>query len=101
MLAVTMPCNGSKEDEEDAEEVSKKFGVNVLKVDLGNSFNQIKKEINISLGELDLNKEALINIKPRLRMLTLYSIAQTYGYLVAGTGNLSEAMVRLYNKMGR
>lgn len=101
MLAVTMPCNSVPQDEKDAEEVSKRFGVQTLKVELGDSFNQFKKEINISLGEDDLSKEALINIKPRLRMTTLYAIAQTYGYLVIGTGNLSEAMVRLYNKMGR
>lgn len=92
-----MPCNSIKEDENDAEEVSKKFGVQALKVDLGGSFRELKKEINISLGENDLSKEALINIKPRLRMMTLYSIAQTYGYLVVGTGNLSEAMVRIHN----
>lgn len=97
VLAVTMPCNSIKEDENDAEEVSKKFGVQALKVDLGGSFRELKKEINISLGENDLSKEALINIKPRLRMMTLYSIAQTYGYLVVGTGNLSEAMVRIHN----
>lgn len=96
-----MPCNSAPQDEKDAEEVSKRFGVQTLKVELGDSFNQFKKEINISLGEDDLSKEALINIKPRLRMTTLYAIAQTYGYLVIGTGNLSEAMVRLYNKMGR
>jgi len=53
-----------------------------------------------NLEDIDLGDEALINMKPRLRMLTLYSIAQTLGYLVIGTGNLSESMVRIYNKMG-
>lgn len=101
VTAVIMPCNSILKDEKDAEEVAKTFGVNQIKLDLSTSFNTLKKEINISLGETDISGEALINIKPRLRMTSLYAIAQTYGYLVIGTGNLSESMVRLYYKMGR
>ena len=97
VLAVSMPCESVSSDEKDAKEVVTRFKVKSLNVDLSNSFKLFKKEINISLGENDLNKEALINIKPRLRMTTLYAIAQTFGYLVIGTGNLCEAMVRVYN----
>lgn len=101
VITVAMPCNSAKSDEKDAELVAKRFDVEIIKLDLSDSFNQFKKEINISLGERDLSKEALINIKPRLRMSALYAIAQTLGYLVIGTGNLCERMVRIYNKMGR
>ena len=101
VLSVIMPCNSILKDEKDAEEVAKTFGVNTIKLDLTTSFNTLKREINISLGETDLSADALINIKPRLRMTSLYAIAQTYNYLVIGTGNLSESMVRLHNKMGR
>ena len=48
----------------------------------------------------EITKEAQINIKPRLRMVTLYAIAQTLGYLVIGTGNLCEAMVGYTTKWG-
>lgn len=101
VISVIMPCNSILKDEKDAEEVSKTFRVNQIKLDLSTSFNTLKKEINISLGETDISGEALINIKPRLRMTSLYAIAQTFGYLVIGTGNLSESMVRIYYKMGR
>lgn len=101
VLAVQMPCNSNKSDFEDAELVTKKFSIKSITIDLTSTFNLLKKEIDISLGENNLSKEALINLKPRLRMTTLYSIAQTFGYLVIGTGNLSEAMVRIYYKMGR
>lgn len=101
VVGVAMPCGSKATDLKDAELVSNKFNVKNLSIDLSNNFSSFKKEINISLGEIDLSNEALINIKPRLRMTALYGIAQTLGYLVIGTGNLSEAMVRLYYKVGR
>ena len=47
-----------------------------------------------------MSEEAKINIKTRLRMTTLYAIAQNYNYLVMGTGNLCEAMVGYTTKWG-
>ncbi len=95
-----MPCNSLNKDLEDAKLVADNFGVKQMSVDLSSGFETLKKDINENLEDIDLGDEALINMKPRLRMLTLYSIAQTLGYLVIGTGNLSESMVRIYNKMG-
>ena len=100
VLAVSMPCNSVKSDFEDAKLVIDTFKVKSINVDLTTTFDTIENSINTSFKE-QLSKEAKINIKPRLRMTTIYSIAQTLGYLVIGTGNLSEAMVRLYDKMGR
>ena len=40
------------------------------------------------------------NIKPRLRMTTLYFIANSLNYLVAGTGNRSEITLGYYTKYG-
>lgn len=101
VLAITMPCTSSKIDLEDAVSVIKRFGVNSLNIDLEDSFNVLKDNINSELSGCNLSEEALINIKPRLRMTTLYAIAQSLNYLVIGTGNLCEAMVRIYYKMGR
>lgn len=72
------------------------FGVSTLKIDLSSAYKELEDTINSNLNR-NLSKEATINIKPRLRMTTLYGIAQTLGYLVIGTGNLCEAMVRIYN----
>ncbi len=99
VLSVFMPCFSSKNDFEDAKLVSECFKVQLLKVDLSNSFMEMEKEINNQIkGELI--KESTINMKPRLRMTTLYAIAQTLGYLVIGTGNLCEAMVGYTTKWG-
>ena len=56
------------------------------------TYEKLEQELNTKIGK-KLGEEAKINIKPRLRMTTLYAIAQNYNYLVMGTGNLCEAMV--------
>lgn len=99
VLAVSMPCYSSENDLQDAELVAKTFGVKSIKIDLSNTYQELESQINKQIEE-KLNKEATINAKPRLRMTTLYAIAQTYGYLVIGTGNLCEAMVGYTTKWG-
>jgi NAD+ synthase len=42
----------------------------------------------------------LANIKPRLRMTTLYYYAQKLSYLVAGTGNRAEMKIGYFTKYG-
>ncbi len=99
VIAVSMPCHSISHDFEDAKLVADTFGVKFLKVDLTNTYNEMEKEIQFAMGE-ELSKEATINMKPRLRMTTLYGIAQSLGYLVIGTGNLCEAMVGYTTKWG-
>lgn len=99
VLAVSMPCNSQNSDFEDAELVAKTFDVRNIKVDLSNTYNTMEEEINLKLDQ-NLSKESKINIKPRLRMTTLYGIAQSLGYLVIGTGNLCEAMIGYTTKWG-
>lgn len=48
-----------------------------------------------SLGRL-----AIGNAKARLRMMALYSVAQSRGGLVLGTGNATEAALGYYTKHG-
>lgn len=99
VLAVSIPCFSNEQDLEDANLVAKTFGVEHLTVDLTNCYQEMEQEINSQLHK-KLSKEATINSKPRLRMTTLYAIAQTFGYLVIGTGNLCEAMVGYTTKWG-
>ena len=99
VLSVAMPCFSKQTDLEDAKLVAEAFEVPILKVDLSNTYQEMENEINCQIPQ-SLTQEAIINIKPRLRMTTLYSIAQTLGYLVIGTGNLCEAMVGYTTKWG-
>lgn len=94
-----MPCNSISSDFDDAKLVADTFDVKFIKVDLKDTLNTLENSINVDF-ENNITREAEINIKPRLRMTTLYAVAQTLGYLVIGTGNLSEAMVGYTTKWG-
>lgn len=100
VLAVAMPCNSISADLEDAKLVAETFDVPFIEVNLTDTYNQLEMSINSSLKDTELNKEAKVNIKPRLRMTTLYGIAQSLGYLVIGTGNLCENLVGYTTKWG-
>lgn len=102
VFTIAMPCNSIKEDLEDAKLVSKTFDVPFLELDITNTYNELENAINSKLEELDTNlsSESKVNIKPRLRMTSLYGIAQTLGCLVLGTGNLCERMVGYTTKWG-
>lgn len=100
VCTIAMPCNSINADLEDARLVAKTFDVPFLEVNLSNTYNELENTINSSLTNMELNKDSQINIKPRLRMTTLYAIAQTLGYLVIGTGNLCESMVGYTTKWG-
>lgn len=103
VLTVSMPCQSIELDYDDAKAVSDAFDVPFIKVDLTECYLKFEQEVNNKLKSViedDLSRESTINVKPRLRMTTLYSIAQTMNYLVIGTGNLCEAMVGYTTKWG-
>lgn len=103
VLTVAMPCNSNISDMEDAKLVADTFEVKLLNIDLTSTYLEMEKTIEKRMdliGISSLSGEAKINIKPRLRMTTLYGIAQTLGYLVIGTGNLCEQMVGYTTKWG-
>lgn len=94
-LAIMMPINSNVNDEYDAKLVIEKFGLNAIKVDLSKTYEEM-----ISVMEKGDNSMAYANIKPRLRMTTLYYHAQLKNYLVLGTGNKSEFLVGYFTKYG-
>lgn len=97
VLTVAMPCQSTVEDRNDANLVANAFGVEVLELNLSIVYEILEKIIE---EQVNLREEAKVNIKPRLRMTTLYGIAQSKGYVVMGTGNLCEAMVGYTTKWG-
>ena len=50
--------------------------------------------------EFQVSPKSRTNIPPRLRMTVLYAIAQSIGYRVCGTGNLSEHYIGWFTKWG-
>ena len=99
VLAVAMPCSSIQKDLEDAKLVASTFGVKMLTVNLSSVYKDLSLAIENEINDT-IVPFASINIRPRLRMTTLYTIAQQYGYLVAGTGNACEGFVGYTTKWG-
>ena len=100
VLAVCMPCQSKRnfgEDLDDATTLAEQFGIENIVVDLTQAKAAVTEGIE---KELDVTPEASSNIAPRLRMTKLYAIAQSKGYLVAGTGNKSEYYMGYFTKWG-
>ena len=97
MLGVIMPCHSNPQDMEDAKAVAKKFGIKTVEVNLENTLGSITG----ALGDDPKNKKLEVaNMKPRLRMTTLYYFANKHNYLVAGTDNKTEALQCYFTKYG-
>lgn len=99
VIAVSLPCSSISQDLEDAKLVSTYFGVKTLTVDLTKTYFDLTTSIENATSE-KLITNSSINIRPRLRMATLYAIAMQYGYLVAGTGNACEGFIGYTTKWG-
>ncbi|MFP4016786.1 MAG: NAD(+) synthase, partial [Halanaerobiales bacterium] len=99
ILGIIMPCYSNEADEVDAKIVAEKFDINYIIRDLGSVFDEflMVTEGNLERAPGDL---ALANIKPRLRMTTLYYYAAKNNYLVVGTDNWSELKVGYFTKYG-
>ena len=107
VIGVTLPCHSKDDDAIDAKLVSDYYGFKLINFDITNTFDSFKDELK-NLGEfsLDQTKNSDINLKPRLRMATLYYLAALYSalnnktYLVAGTSNKCELYVGYFTKGG-
>lgn len=102
VLTVAMPCNSNQSDFEDAKLVADKFEVQLIEVNLKRTYEELEKELTgkvVTKAEWR-EKESKINTKPRLRMTTLYYLAQNLNYSVIGTGNKCESIVGYTTKWG-
>lgn len=107
VLGVTLPCHSNVEDRNDAKLIADHFGFKLLNVDLTEVNDVFKEEIN-KLGDFteEETKNSDINLKPRIRMATMYYLAALYSnikgktYIVAGTSNKCEHFVGYFTKGG-
>ena len=111
-VGVLMPCHSDPADERDAALVASHFSLPTVRVDLAQPYDSLSTVLKAGLQTLPptIHKERphddprarvpIANMKPRLRMTTLYFIANTLNYLVAGTGNKSELSIGYFTKYG-
>jgi NAD+ synthase len=94
VLCLLMPCHSLAEDEGDALMVADIFKIRRERVDLSPVYNVFLQQLPEG-GEM-----CRANLKPRLRMATLYYYANKLNYLVAGTSSKRRPMERP-NRRGR
>lgn len=99
-LSLIMPCYSDPDDLAHAHLVAEKFDLSHETVPLEETFDALLKLYQADQPTKEEEKIAQANLKPRLRMATLYYFANKLGYLVAGTGNKSELMVGYFTKYG-
>jgi NAD+ synthase len=110
VAGVIMPCQSDPRDELDAGLVANAFDIPAIRVDLEPAYDSLVAQTRAALGALPAEmrppvdeaagRVALCNVRPRLRMATLYYIANALNYLVAGTGNRSELTIGYFTKYG-
>jgi NAD+ synthase len=98
-LGLIMPCNSNPEDVIDAKLVGEHLKVPYKIIDLTETYNVLLAALSAKDNNV-IPQMALANIKPRLRMATLYYYSALNDYLVVGTGNKSEILIGYYTKYG-
>ncbi len=111
VVGLVMPCESAEADAIDALMVARRFGIPATIVDLAPSYHRLAADVSAGLhaptvaaaataATPALTRMALANLKARLRMSTLYFIANALEHLVAGTSNRSELLAGYFTKHG-
>jgi len=98
VFGLSLPCGSVSQDLEDAKFVAKSLEIDFTVFDLNPIYEKFLKLIGPNYKE---NNLANANLKPRLRMATLYFYGQTKGKsLIAGTSNRAELAIGYFTKYG-
>lgn len=108
ILGLVMPCHSDPRDVEDAVSFAESFEIPVRVIQLQEVYESLVGRLEEVMETLEdaqkengfANRMAKANVKPRLRMMTLYYFANTLDYLVVGTGNRSELTLGYFTKYG-
>ncbi|MGB2828346.1 MAG: NAD(+) synthase [Dehalococcoidales bacterium] len=99
-LGVMMPCRSNPDDKAHALTVAEKFAIPTVEVALDSIYETFLRELPEFKDNPELEHLAQANLKPRLRMVALYYIANQRRYMVAGSGNRSEIAIGYFTKHG-
>lgn len=112
VVAAILPCHSDPRDERDAQIIVQQFSLPVVRIDLAPAYDVLVNDLKTVYLQLpreqapgqdaadESGRLPLANLKPRLRMSTLYFIANSLNYLVVGTGNRSELTIGYFTKHG-
>ncbi|MFX1364907.1 MAG: NAD+ synthase [Promethearchaeota archaeon] len=98
VIGLGLPCSSIPQDLDDAEELAENLGIKFIKIELTSIYNEF---IKVASPLIESSQIALANLKPRLRMMSIYFIGQSFGkLLVAGTSNRTELVIGYFTKYG-
>ena len=98
VLGLLLPCHSIAEDAEHALLVADKFQIPVETVKLDGVYDAL---VSILPADGSPNRKlAEANLKPRLRMATVYFFANRLNYLVVGASNRCELGIGYFTKYG-
>ena len=108
VVGLTLPCHSLNMDKDLAHLVADHYGVKLYNLDLTNAFDAFVGAVKDGFEEVDDKCliDSNINLKPRLRMASLYYYAAMLSkvmgkpYLVVGTSNKCELFVGYFTKGG-
>ena len=98
VIGILMP-DGEQSDIQDSVDIVKHLGIKYWTININSCTSALKNTLS---KDFELSKNTLINLPPRIRMATLYAIAQSIegGAFVANTCNASEDYVGYSTKFG-
>ena len=111
-VCVLLPCHSDPQDDVDARLVADHFQLSTVRIDLAAAYDVLLRDARDAIAPLlarereqhpldDIRARLPVaNLKPRLRMTTLYFVANTLNHLVVGTGNRSELTIGYFTKYG-
>jgi len=97
VIGIIMPCESQKEDERDALSLAQKFSIKIETIELTGNFYKFLNTLYPITPPKQMGRS---NLKARLRMCSLYYIANNLNYLVCGTGNKTEIAIGYFTKYG-
>ena len=112
VIAAIMPIHSRPEDMRDAELVASAFEVIPRLIDLVPAHDALLaampgdsaaglEDANVDSDRRSMRRQlALANVKPRLRMTSLYYLPNRFNGLVVGTGNKTELAIGYFTKYG-
>jgi NAD+ synthase len=104
-LGVILPCGSGRTDAEDAGIVVRACGIKAVEIDLTSIHGDLTDMVFLRIADFRNSdshddRMAQANLKARIRMSTLYAIANAMNYLVVGTDNAAETYTGYFTKYG-
>lgn len=97
IIGFILPCYSDEEDKNDALLLTNFLDIRYHILDLSKIYDTY---IDLLPKDQDIKDLAKANLKPRIRMSTIYFLANQMNYLVAGTTNKSEKFMGYFTKYG-